>query len=115
VTGTVTFLLSPDPASSNAVVKGNIDGSATIGPNSFADFTATLTGFFDCADGSMKGAIDGTYAVATGAPPVPFSGTHEGTFANATFEGNWSEHEVSNATMNQYFGTGKWTAAEVGP
>lgn len=115
VSGTVTFTLQPDPSGPNAIVSGKIDGSATIGPNSFANFGATLSGSFNCADSSMKGSIDGTYAIAAGAPPVPFSGSHEGTFANATFEGSWTEHEVSNATMNQYFGTGKWTAAAVGP
>jgi hypothetical protein len=62
----------------------------------------------------MKGKISGTYAIAAGAP-VPFTGTHEGLLANATFEGTWSEHETLNPLMNQYFGTGTWTAAAAAP
>jgi hypothetical protein len=115
ISGTVTFSLTPDAAGAIASVNGKIEGSATVAPNSFAQFNATLTGSLHCDDGSMKGAINGTYAVAAGAPPVPFEGTHQGIFVNAAFEGTWSEHETSNPSMSQYFGTGTWTATAVAP
>jgi hypothetical protein len=115
ISGTVTFTVAQDPASSSARVSGMIEGSATIAPNSFANFTATLTGSMDCAAGSLKGTISGNYGLASVSRPVPFTGTHDGTFDNGTFEGTWSEHETSNPTMSQYFGTGTWAAAFVGP
>jgi hypothetical protein len=115
IEGTVTFSVAPGTEVAKASVSGMIDGSATIAPDSFASFRATLTGSLDCTDGSMKGTISGTYGVAPGTRPVPFEGTHEGVFVNAAFEGTWSEHETSNPSMSQYFGTGTWTAAPAGP
>jgi hypothetical protein len=113
VVGTVTFSLAP--AGATASVSGKIDGSATVGPNSFAAFTATLSGSFNCATGALKGTIDGSYALAMGAPPVPFTGTHEGSFANSAFKGTWSEHETLNPSMSQFYGNGKWDAALASP
>ena len=110
LSGTVTFSVTPDPAGARVAVNGSIDGSATIAPNSFANFKATLTGSVTCADGSLKGTISGEYAVATGAPPVPFEGTHEGVFVNGAFDGTWSEHETANPSMSQFFGLGTWSA-----
>lgn len=109
--GTITLSIAPDPTRMHSSVTGTIDGSATIAPNSFAAFTATVTGSVNCSDGSMKGTISGTYAAAPGTLPVPFEGTHEGVFVNDAFEGTWSEHESSNPSMSQYFGTGTWAAA----
>jgi hypothetical protein len=115
IEGTVTFSVAQDPANPIASVSGMIEGSATIAPNSFANFTATLIGSMNCADASMKGTISGTYGVAAATRPIPFEGTHQGVFVNAAFEGSWSEHETVNPSMSQYFGTGTWIATSAGP
>jgi len=115
ISGTVTFSVVQAPGNPSGSVSGMIEGSANIAPDSFANFTATLTGSMDCAGGSLKGTISGTYGLANTSRPVPFTGTHDGTFADGAFEGTWSEHETVSPSMSQYFGTGTWTAVSAGP